>query len=109
MFRAEASDIFDILAYLSFSTTMKSREERVRRVQQHDQIIMQQRLEAKTFLEFVLDYYAQRGSTELVRSKIGEVIKLYGKWSLLDLTQAFGDSEHLLQAWKTVQKELFSI
>lgn len=109
MFQAEASDIFDILAHLSFATQMKSRKERVQRVHQHDHLMIQQHLEAKAFLDFVLDYYAQRGSTELVRSKIGEVIKLYGKWSLLDLTQAFGDSEKLLQAWKTVQKELFSI
>jgi type I restriction enzyme R subunit len=112
MFDAPESDIFDVLAYLSFSEEMKTRGERASRVQEHSSLIEQQpQLQAREFLEYVLRFYTQYGSEELVQSKIAEVIKLYGKekFSVMDVTNAFGSYEALLKAWKEVQGELFRI
>lgn len=110
MFEAPDSDIFDILAHLSFSSQMKTRHERAIRVRDH-KIIFDQvaSLEAKEFLEFVLSYYEDHGSTELIRDKIGNIIDLYGKGTTPDMMKVFGWGDKLLQAWYSLQKELFRI
>jgi hypothetical protein len=66
-------------------------------------------IEAKEFLEFVLWYYEDHGSTELVRDKIGDIIELYGKWTTPDMMKIFGGGKKLLEAWYSIQEELFSI
>ncbi|MEY3232696.1 MAG: hypothetical protein RLZ54_794, partial [Candidatus Parcubacteria bacterium] len=110
MFDAPDSDIFDILAHLSYGEEIKTRSERVQRVWNHGHVITDiGNIKAKEFLEYVLQYYHKRGSIELVRSKIGEVIQLYNHGNVLDMTNAFGGYEGLLEAWKEVQKELFEI
>lgn len=110
MFDAPDSDIFDILAHLSFSEEIKTRSERVQRVRTNGRTIQQvSNLQARQFLEYVLQYYNKRGSIELVRSKIGEVIQLYNHGSVLDMTNSFGGYEMLVEAWKGLQKELFKI
>jgi type I restriction enzyme R subunit len=55
MFDAPESDIFDILAHLSFASQMKTKHERVVWVKDH-KIIFDHTpsIEAKEFLEFVL-------------------------------------------------------
>lgn len=110
MFDAPDSDIFDILAHLSFSEDIKTRSERVQWVWNNGEIMHKiGDIKAKDFLEYVLQYYHKRGSVELVRSKIGEVIELYNHGSVLDMTKVFGGFEKLVEAWKEVQKELFRI
>lgn len=55
MFQAQDSDIYDILAHLSFSSPLKSRDERVQRVKVHDHLqSLAEDLNARKFLEFVL-------------------------------------------------------
>lgn len=112
MFDAPDSDIFDVLAHLSFDEEIKTRTERATWAWEHSVIFQQShQLQAKEFLDYLLEYYTQYGSTELVQSKIGDVIKLYGRGSLsvVDVTKAFWWYEELLKAWKEVQEELFVI
>ena len=111
MFEAPESDLFDVLTYLSYGEVMKTRAERVRRVLDQELLKKTESLTAKSFLEYLLEYYHQYGSTELVQSKMGELIKLYGRGSIniVDFTKAFGGQELLMQAWKELQKELFRI
>ncbi len=112
MFDAPDSDIFDVLAHLSFDEEIKTRTERAARAWEHSVIFQQShQIQAKEFLDYLLQYYTQYGSTELVQSKIGDVIKLYGRGSLsvVDVTKAFWWYEELLKAWKEVQEELFVI
>lgn len=114
MFDAPESDIFDILAHLSFSEEMKTKEERASRVIEHSRVLDQAyQLQAKEFLEYLLQYYVEHGSTELVQSKIWELIELFGQkgkgMSIMDITSAFWGYEALLQAWKELQGELFRI
>lgn len=111
MFDAPDSDIFDILAHLSYGEEMKTRQERVRRVVDHGIISQVPNITAKEFLEYLLSYYEQYGSIEIVQSKLTGLIDLYGRGNLsvMDLTQNFGGVEELMRAWKGVQEELFRI
>lgn len=110
MLQAQDSDIFDVLAHLSFAAPFVSREQRVSYVEQNDSIITDTaNITAKEFLEFVLEYYEGHGSQELIRGKIGDIIKLYGKGSVMDVSKSFGGEKELLQAWYKVQEELFKI
>jgi type I restriction enzyme R subunit len=112
MFDAPESDIFDVLAHLSFDQQIKTRAQRTKRVRDHGMTIQSiEPLAARQFLEYVLEYYTQHGSTEIIQSKIGDIIKLYGRGSLsiVDLAQSFGGHEQLVHAWKQVQGELFRI
>lgn len=112
MFDAPDSDVFDVLTHLSFDSDLKTRAERASWAATHA-ILLQDtnKIQAKEFLEYLLQYYTKYGSTELIQSKIWDVIKLYGKWTLsvVDVTNAFGGHEELLRAWKEVQGELFRI
>ena len=111
MFEAPESDLFDVLTYLSYGEVMKTRAERVRRVLEQSLMEKFENLSAKAFLEYLLAYYQEHGSTELVQSKMGELIKLYGrgKINIVDFTKRFGGAEALLSVWKEVQRELFRI
>ena len=111
MFEAPESDLFDVLTYLSYGEEMKTRTERVGRVLEQSLMKKFENLSAKTFLEYLLAYYQQHGSTELVQSKMGELIKLYGRGqiNIVDFTKAFGGQEVLMQVWKELQRELFRI
>lgn len=111
MFEAPESDLFDVLTYLSYGEEMKTRSERASRVLEQALIKESQNLSAKAFLEYLLSYYQEYGSTELVQSKLAELIKLYGRGqiNILDLTKAFGGQELLMQRWRELQRELFRI
>ena len=111
MFEAPESDLFDVLTYLSYGEEMKTRSERVGRVLEQSLMKKSENLSAKAFLEYLLAYYQEHGSTELVQSKMGELIKLYGRGqiNIVDFTKAFWGQEVLMQVWKELQKELFRI
>lgn len=111
MFEAPESDLFDVLTYLSYGEEMKTRSQRVQRVLSQDLMSSPEQLDAKAFLEYLLAYYQEHGSAELVQSKMGELIKLYGRGqiNIVDFTKRFGGAEALLRVWKEVQRELFRI
>lgn len=112
MFDAPDSDVFDVLAHLSYGEEIKTRHERVSRVLAHSQIISQPyQLPAKEFLDYLLAYYERYGSTKLIQSNLSWLIQLYGRGTLnvTDLTKAFGGPDQLMQVWKWVQEELFVI
>lgn len=112
MFDAPDSDVFDILAHLSYGQDIQTRHDRVSRVLAHSQIIWQSyQLPAQEFLQYLLEYYERYGSTKLVQSNLSWLIQLYGRGNLniVDLTKAFGWPDKLMQVWKWVQEELFVI
>ena len=111
MFEAPESDLFDVLTYLSYGEEMKTRSERVGLVLKQSLIEKFDNPSAKAFLKYLLAYYEEYGSTELVQSKMGELIKLYGRGqiNIVDLTKAFGGQEVLVKVWKDLQKELCRI
>ena len=71
MFEAEKSDIFDVLAYLSFERQMITREERVEVMEKDDKFFNHFDKEpAQDFLHFILNRY-QRWSSRIERDRLG--------------------------------------
>ncbi len=111
MFDAPESDIFDILTHLSYGEEIKTRQERVAWVMEQGFLAQVENLTAKGFLDYLLAYYVEHGSEELVQSKMGEIIKLYGRGNMtvVDFTRQVGGRELLMEGWRKVQEELFRI
>ena len=77
MMSAEDSDIFDVLAYLSFNTPMKTRKERVLRVNDNEKVFaVYSDYKAIDFLKFILKRYELDGVEEIGEDKIGDLINI---------------------------------
>lgn len=108
MMNAMDSDIFDVLAYLSFNVPMKTRKERVSKVNGNEQIFaVYSDYEAVDFLKFVLRRYEADGVEELGEDKIGDLIKLSKLGSVQDAKNAFGGLTELKQAYYQLQKDIY--
>lgn len=71
---AEESDIFDVLAYISFAIKPITRTERTE--QAKDSILEGKSTEQQAFLEFVLDKYIERGIEELGEDQLPDLLKI---------------------------------
>lgn len=110
MFEADDSDIFDVLAHISFNTDIKKRTERVAYVKGIKVVYDHyENLKAQEFLDFVLEQYAQHGIFELQGNNLGNLISLYKKGTVPEMALAFGGDESLKEAYYELQGELFSI
>ena len=108
MMNADDSDIFDVLAYLSFNTPMKTRKERVSRVNGNEQIFaVYSDYKAIDFLKFVLRRYEADGVEELGEDKIGDLIKLSELGSIQDAKNVFGGLPQLKQAYYKLQENIY--
>lgn len=105
MVNAENSDLYDVLAYISFATNPISREERVAKVQ--NVIFEGLNQKHKEFLEFVLDKYVENGVDELSEENLPELLKL--KYHAIeDAKQALGESKMIRSTFIDSQKVLYS-
>jgi type I restriction enzyme R subunit len=110
MFEAEDSDIFDILAHISFNVNIKKRVQRVEYVKNQYRILEEyQNVEAREFLEFILEYYARYGIVELKAKHLGKLVDLYHRGSVSDMAKVFGGSEKLKKAYYALQVGLYEI
>ena len=65
IFKADNSDIYDILAHISFNLDIKTRSERVFAVEHSEFIEKHHNEKAKEFIEFILERYKKDGIKEL--------------------------------------------
>ena len=108
MMNADDSDIFDVLAYLSFNTPMKTRKERVSRVNGNEQVFaVYSDYKAIDFLKFILMRYEADGVEELGEDKIGDLIKLSELGSIQDAKNVFGGLPELKQAYYQLQENIY--
>ena len=108
MMNAEDSDIFDVLAYLSFNTPMKTRKERVVKVKSKEKLFnIYSDYKAIDFLNFVLERYEQDGVEELGEDKLGDLIKLSSFGTIQDAEQAFGGLHQIKQAYNDLQANIY--
>ena len=108
MMNADDSDIFDVLAYLSFNTPMKTRKERVSRVNDNEQVFaVYSDYKAIDFLKFVLIRYEADGVEELGEDKIGDLIKLSELGSIQDAKNVFGGLPQLKKAYYQLQENIY--
>ncbi|MEK7376937.1 MAG: DEAD/DEAH box helicase family protein [Candidatus Margulisiibacteriota bacterium] len=102
---AEDSDLFDVLAYVSFAIDPISRKKRVDMLKS----IIIYGLDEKQveFLEFVLDKYIEKGVEELEEEKLPQLLNLKYHTSS-DAIKILGDVNRIRSLFFTFQKKLYS-
>ncbi len=104
MINAEKSDLFDVLAYFSFSVTPITRAERVEEAKAA--IFSELSDKQKEFLDFVLFKYIENGVETLDESKLANLILL--KYSAFaDAERVFGGVERIRGTFFQFQKHLY--
>ena len=104
MFEAENSDIFDILAHLSYGTGIRYRTER--RDIASTLLDEYESLDARAFLEFLLTTYARNGISEFRKDGLATKVALFGR-TPRDLASVFGSNASLREAYYKVQESLY--
>jgi type I restriction enzyme R subunit len=104
MFEAEHSDIFDILAHLSYGTDIRYRTER--RDIASTLLDEYESLDARAFLEFLLQLYVRNGILEFRRDGLAAKVALFGR-TPRDLATVFGSNTALREAYYKVQEGLY--
>lgn len=107
IFDSKDSDIYDVLAHLSFNTDIKTQSERVLAAWHSDFIDKFHNQKAKQFLEFILKRYEKDGFKELEEDKLGDLIRLSGMGSVRDLSGEFGGAERLRDSYFELQREIY--
>lgn len=104
LINADESDVFDVLAYVAFTTQPISREERV---QSHkEQIYSRYDYKQQEFIEFVLGQYVRLGVSELDQDKLPTLLELqYG--ALSDAAREMGGVEQIRDVFVGFQEYLY--
>ncbi len=102
---AEKSDLFDVLAYVSFAKEPISRELRVRNTR--PKIFAGLSEKQQEFLDFVLQKYVEQGSEELFEDRLGSILNLKYN-SVFDAQKELGDVEQIRSTFFDFQKILYS-
>lgn len=107
IFDAEESDIYDVLAHLSFNMDIKSRNERVIAVENSDFIEKYHNEKAKQFIEFILERYRKDGVKELDEDKLPSLVDLSGLGTVKELANEFGGIPKIRDGYLELQKEIY--
>ena len=105
IFEADDSDIYDVLAHLSFNLNIKTRAERVLHVENSEFVEKYHTQKAKQFIEFILERYKKDGVKELDEDKLSDLVKLSG-FDRSELKQAFG-SYNIRDEYFGLQREIY--
>ena len=102
---AEKSDLYDVLAYIAFTTPPISRAERV--AMHKDIIYGQFGGKQRAFLDFVLEQYVNQGVGELDQDKLPQLLEL--KYSAIaDAVSELGGVSYIRDMFVGFQKYLYS-
>lgn len=104
MIDAENSDLFDVLAYVSFATQPISRKKRVAETKQN--ILEGLDSNQKEFLEFVLAKYIEKGVDELEEEKLPQLLNLKYH-AIADAVSILGDVGVIRSTFFNFQRELY--
>lgn len=105
MIDAEQSDLFDVLAYISFLTEPISRAQRVE--QAKDKIFEDLNEKQKEFLDFVLLKYEKKGIEELDEEKLPILLNLKYN-AIADAEQSLGSVEDIRSIFFNFQEDLYA-
>ena len=104
MINADDSDLFDVLAYVSFAIQPITREERVSEVKS---IILEKLNDReREFLDFVLTKYLEKGFEELGEEKLPILLNLKYN-AIANAEQNLGDVEKIRSIFFNLQKDLY--
>ena len=102
--KAENSDLFDVLAYIAYSTTPITREERAERGKAVVSSTYEEKLAA--FLEFVLGHYVEEGVQDLSRDKLSDYLTIqFG--SQVQGAKALGGIDKAIDSYIGFQAHLY--
>lgn len=104
MIKAEKSDIYDVLTYISFAIKPITREERVDRSEA--KIFEGLNPEHKEFIEFVLTNYIESGVKELDEEKLPRLLELKYQ-SISDATERLSGVDKIRATFIDFQKYLY--
>jgi len=102
---ADNSDLYDVLAYVSFAVPTVTREERVS--YQQDKIYCHYSDKQQQFLSFVLDHYVSQGVGELDKDKLPNLLELKYE-SIRDAMDELGAVPEISQMFVCFQKHLYA-
>ncbi len=105
MIDAEQSDLFDVLAYISFLIKPISRAQRVE--QSKDKIFESLDEKQKEFLGFVLSKYEEKGVEELDEEKLPVLLNLKYH-AIANAEQLLGNVENIRSIFFAFQKSLYA-
>ncbi|OIO19879.1 MAG: restriction endonuclease subunit R [Candidatus Magasanikbacteria bacterium CG_4_9_14_0_2_um_filter_41_10] len=105
MIDAEDSDLFDVLAYVSFASTPISRKERVDETK--GKIFKELDSNAQEFITFVLEKYIEEGVEELDEQKLPDLLRLKYH-AMADAEQKLGDVKEIRSIFFGFQKLLYT-
>jgi type I restriction enzyme R subunit len=105
IFEAQESDIYDVLAHLSFNLDIKSRADRVLSVSNSEFVEKYHNEKAKEFIEFILERYRKDGVKELDEDKLSDLVKLSGI-ERNELKKSFG-RYNLRDEYFELQREIY--
>jgi type I restriction enzyme R subunit len=106
IFEAHNSDIYDVLAHISFNLEIMTRSERVLAVENSEFVESYHDEKARDFIEFILERYNKDGVKELDEDKLSSLIKLSG----IDrevLKEAFGSVGEIKEGYFGLQREIY--
>lgn len=106
LIEAENSDLFDVLAYVSFALPAVTRKERVN--DHKKQIYKSYSDKQQEFLSFVLDHYVSQGVRELDRDKLPSLLELKYH-SMGDAMSELGSVSDISNVFVGFQKHLYII
>jgi len=105
MIDAEQSDLFDVLAYISFLTQPITRKQRVK--QTKTKIFEKVNAKQKEFLEFVLAKYEDKGIEELDEEKLPILLNLKYR-AIADAEEILGSVDDIRSIFFAFQKKLYT-
>jgi len=107
MFEAEESDIYDVLAHLSFNLDIKTRSERAFAVHYRKYIEKYHNDKVKEFLDFILERYEKFGIKEIKSDNLSTLISASGM-DMRDIKEAFTvDGTNVRDGYFGLQKEIY--
>lgn len=106
MFGAQDSDIFDVLAHISYGTDMLSRSDR-RHIA--EPILAEYGTDmARDFVDFLLSLYVREGILGFRRGGLSDKIRLFGRGTTSEIAAAFGGNKDAVRAaYYRVQESLY--
>lgn len=108
IFAADESDIYDVLAHLSFNLDIKTRSERAFAVHHRKYIEKYHADKVRAFLEFILERYKKDGVKEMGSDKLSSLIKLSGM-DMRELKEAFTvDGTSVREGYFGLQREIYT-
>ena len=103
MIHAEDSDLYDVLAYVAFSTSPLKRSQRAEAAKSNFGVYESQQ---RVFLDFVLKQYVESGVGELDDAKLPDLLTLKYK-ALADAKEELGGIRSIRETFIGFQKHLY--